>query len=85
MIKPNGGLYDAVKQLARRLETTGDASSAIALRSTLEVSTLPGEIFEELACRLEALKRCPHYQRLDVRMAVDELLEALDHALGGHG
>jgi hypothetical protein len=68
MISSNRDLYEAVKSTARSLEQFGLSREADSLREALTISSLPGEILEELrnALSITASQELPDSLRADV-------------------
>ena len=82
MIHSNQDLYRIVEKLARRLEETGEIGEAGALRDAMSISSVPGEVLEEVRAALQRIRRTTPYGSPDVRADVEDAIRYVTAVLG---
>jgi len=80
MIRTNNDLYQAVNELIRTLDNTGEQELASGLHDALGISSLPGEILGEIRLQLRRLSEslC---SRIDIQAIVDDSVHYIDSVL----
>jgi len=81
-VSNNEQLYDLVRRLIQDLRTGGHDQAASDLEDALSISTLPGEILEEIRYHLQNLRSSTPVLDPNLRPPVKEALNYLASILG---
>jgi hypothetical protein len=81
MLLNNEELYQAVREIAAALCSSGHPELAKDVEESILVSSLPGEVLGEARLTLQRLHNSEIGRRLDIRKKVNEAIEYINRAL----
>lgn len=82
MIHSNQDLFRLVERLVQQLEDAGDSQEAMALRDAMSISSVPGEVLEEVRAALERVRGTTRYASAGVQADVEDAVRYITRILG---
>ena len=81
MISGNHELYRTVERICQSLDESGERQVAGSLRDAMSISSIPGEVLEEIGAALNDVRRTRAYESPDMRTDVEDAINYIDRVL----